>query len=128
MATPFKVLDSILTPLEFKLQPVMGVNRHIKTGWRKLPRAFGGVGMLSLPVEHTICSINLLVQHFGMPSIVGRKMVASMEALQLEIGCPGNPLELDYMVYGVLATRCWLKSLWESSTDLDSNHFSKSKD
>ena len=113
LARPAKVLDKILSPLEFKLLPIMGVNRHIKTGWRTLPRAFGGAGMLSLMVEHTISAINLLVQHFGTPSIVGKKMSASLEALQLEIGCPGNPLELDYSVYGVLATRCWLQSLWE---------------
>ena len=69
--------------------------------------------MLSLPVEHTISAINLLVQHFGTPSIVGKKMSASMEALQIEIGCQGNPLELDYSIYSELATKCWLQSLWE---------------
>ena len=78
-----------------------------------MPPAFGGVGMLSLPVEHTISAINLLVQHFGTPSIVGKKMSASMEALQIEIGCQGNPLELDYSIYGNLATKCWLQGLWE---------------
>ena len=32
LAAPLKVLDNILSPLEFKLLPVMGVNCHIKTG------------------------------------------------------------------------------------------------
>jgi hypothetical protein len=39
--------------------------------------------------------------------------LASIEALQLGIGCGGNPLEEDYDHFHVLATPCWLKSFWD---------------
>ena len=91
----------------------MGVNRHIKKCLRTLPQAFGGVGLLSMPVEHTISAINMLVQHLGTLTIVGKKMRASLEALQLEIGSTGNPLEMDFSIYGALTTPCWMASLWE---------------
>ena len=55
----------------------------------------------------------MLVQHYGVSSVLGRKFSASLEALQLEIGTNQNPLELDFDRYGDLATPCWLKSLWE---------------
>jgi hypothetical protein len=40
-------------------------------------------------------------------------MHASLEALQLEVGCCGNPLNKDYGKQGCLATECWVKVVWE---------------
>jgi hypothetical protein len=37
----------------------------------------------------------------------------SMEALQLEIGCVGCPLQKPFHPMGPLMTHCWLKSFWE---------------
>ena len=48
----------------------------------------------------------MLVQHYGVSSVLGRKFSASLEALQLEIGTNQNPLELDFDCYGDLATPC----------------------
>ena len=91
----------------------LGVNRNINRGWRTLPRAFGGVGLLSFAVEQMIAWAGMLLQHFGVPSLLGRKFQASLEALQLEIGVAGNPLLEDYDTYGGLATDCWFKRVWE---------------
>ncbi len=41
------------------------------------------------------------------------KMHASLEALQLEVGCCGNPLNKEYGKQGCLATECWVKAVWE---------------
>jgi hypothetical protein len=85
----------------------------VKQEWRSLHRAFGGIGLHSLPVEHTIAMINMLIQHYGAEMMLAKKFLASIEALQLEIGCIGNPLGKDYDKYHVLATHSWAKSLWE---------------
>ncbi len=43
--------------------------------------------MLDLAVEHTICMINIFVQHYGAGMMIAMKYGASLEALQLELGC-----------------------------------------
>lgn len=101
------------SPLPSSRRTIFGANRNIKIGWRTPPRAFGGIGLLSLPVEQIICCLNMLVQHFGVPSILGHKFQASLECLQLEIGVNYNPLKAPYHIYNVFATPCWFKSLWE---------------
>ncbi len=57
--------------------------------------------------------INMLIQHYGTETMLAKKFLASIEALQLEIGCIGNPLGKDYDKFHVLATHSWVKSLWE---------------
>ena len=56
---------------------------------------------------------NILVQHYGAGSTLALEYSASLEALQLEIGCTGNPLEENYERYHCLATESWVKSFWE---------------
>jgi hypothetical protein len=87
------------------------VNRNVKWEWRSLHRTFGGIGLHSLPVEHAITMINMLIQHYGAETMLAKKYLASIEALQLEIGCIGNPLGKDYDKFYVLATHSWVKSL-----------------
>jgi hypothetical protein len=48
-----------------------------------------------------------------MGNTLAKKMIASLEALQLEIGCTKNPLAEDYQMKGGLATTCWMKAVWE---------------
>ena len=57
--------------------------------------------------------INIFVQHYRAGTTVGLKYSALLEALQLEIGCTGNPLEEDYDRYHWLATDSWVKCFWE---------------
>ena len=81
--------------------------------WRMIHRAFGGIGLFSVAVEHTIAMINIFIQHYGAGITLAQKFLASIKVLQLEIGCVGNPLEEDYDHFHVLATPCWLKSFWD---------------
>ncbi|KAL3798443.1 hypothetical protein ACHAW5_007395 [Stephanodiscus triporus] len=67
----------------------------------------------SAAVEHTIGMINMLLQHYGAGTTLARKLSASMEALQLEVGCLGSPFGENYDDLHLLATACWTKSLWE---------------
>ena len=57
--------------------------------------------------------INMLIQHYGAGTTLARKITASLEALQLEIGCIGGPFVKNYDELHLLATACWTKSLWE---------------
>jgi hypothetical protein len=74
---------------------------------------FEGIGLVSLAVEHTIAMINMIVQHYGAETTLAKKFSALLEALQLEIGCAGNPLVQDYEKYHSLAMQSWAKALWE---------------
>ncbi len=85
----------------------------MKWEWRTLHRAFGGIGLFNLAVEHTIGMINIFIQHYGAGTTVAMKYLALLEVLQLEIGCIGNPLDEDYKKYNSLATNSWVKSFWE---------------
>ena len=113
MATPLKIATSLLSNYHYHMLSYLGVNKNIKKQWRTLPRTFGGIGLFSFPAEQTICCLNMLVQHFGVPSILGQKFWASLECMQLEVGVHVNPLTVSYAIYGELATFSWYKSLWE---------------
>ena len=51
----------------------------------------------------------MLIQHYGAETTLALKITASLEALQLEIGCVGSL----YDELHLLATACRAKSLWE---------------
>ena len=105
--------NSCLDGTDYKMLSLLGINRHIKKGWRRIPQLFGGIGLLSLTTEQHICRVNLFCQHFGSSSTIGHKLLTSLHWLQMQLGCPGNPLSLDYAVWGHLATPAWITSFWE---------------
>ncbi len=55
----------------------------------------------------------MFVQHFKAGTTLVKKFTATLEALQMEIGCIGNPFLENYNTLGGLATACWAKSFWE---------------
>ena len=56
----------------------------------------------------------MLMQHYHTSSNLSRKLDAFLGYLQLQLGTPGNPLELDFNVWGFLAPLSWVKMLWKS--------------
>jgi hypothetical protein len=62
---------------------------------------------------------NMVLQHYGAPTTLGQKLKATLEALQVEIGCVGNPLSEQYNSHGILATPSWIKSVWEQSNEFN---------
>ena len=113
LATPLSTAHNTLRKGNFRILSFLGINRNVKREWWTLHRAFGGIRLFDLAVEHTIGMINIFIQHYGAGTTVAMKYLASLEALQLEIGCTGNPLEEDYKKYNCLATDSWVKSFWE---------------
>jgi hypothetical protein len=57
--------------------------------------------------------LEVLLQHYGAGFTISRKLQASIEATQLEVGCKGNPLNEDCHTLGWLATEGWVKAVWE---------------
>jgi hypothetical protein len=106
-------LRSALPKFAFTILPKLGVNRHIRKGWRHLHQSFCGLGMFSLPIESAICRVNLFLQHWGNPTPIGESLRCSMELLQLETGLESCPLHHDFRILGPLCTRSWLRSFWE---------------
>ncbi|KAL3795721.1 hypothetical protein ACHAW5_004491 [Stephanodiscus triporus] len=111
LALPMTEARKVLNIENFQCLPFLGINRNVKREWRTLHRAFGGIGLFSFSVEHTIGMINMLLQHYGAETTLAQKMTASMEALQLEIGCISSPFGENFDELHLLATACWIKSL-----------------
>ncbi len=61
----FAELTEALRKPYFKILPLCGINRHIRTDFCQLPAGFFGVGLPHPGIEATIASLNLLTQHFG---------------------------------------------------------------
>ncbi len=55
----------------------------------------------------------MFIQHYGAGTTLAKKFTALLEALQLELGCAGNPLCENFDEKDLLATECWMKSFWE---------------
>ena len=113
LANPLSKLKGTLRKLDYETLPLLGVNRMVRVQRRTTPWEFGGIGMLSLEVEHTLGWINMILQHFGTQATDWIKCIALLEALQLEIGSLGNPLREKYSELGHIATSSWWTSIWE---------------
>jgi hypothetical protein len=95
LATSIDKIEDLLHKQEFEMLSYLGVNQHVKREWRRLPREFGGIGLYDLGVEQFIIWIETLLQHYGAGFTTSKKLEASLEAMQLEIGGTGNPLHKD---------------------------------
>lgn len=114
LSNSYAAAEQCLTKFDYNLLPYIGVNRNIKKEWRNLHSTFGGIGLLSLPIEQFICRTTLLLQHYNTPSIIGKKLTCSLHLLQLQLGTNSNPFLLSYKRFGHLAPHSWASRYWES--------------
>jgi hypothetical protein len=109
--------------------PSRGGLKDIERGWsgsysvtkglRCLHTTFGGFGLFNLPVEQLICRVNMQMQHYHTSTNLSRKLDASLQYLQLQLGMSHNPLLLDYDTWGHLAPLSWVKMLWWTLNHFD---------
>lgn len=104
ISAPLSQLRTAMPKFIFQVLPHLGVNRHIRTGYRHLHSAFCGLGMYHLPIEATVCRVNLFLQHWGSPTILGNSLRCTLELLQLETGLASCPLQHPFQVLGPLCT------------------------
>jgi hypothetical protein len=69
--------------------------------------------MFHLPVEATVSRVNLFLQHWDSPTILGNSLCCTLELLQLETGLASCPLLHPFEIIGPLCTRSWIRSFWE---------------
>jgi hypothetical protein len=113
LAMSLKTANTMLGQENLWLLSFLGINQNVKREWRTLHWAFRGIWLFSLAVEHTIATLNMIVQHYRAGTTLTMKFSASLEALQLEIGCAGKPLEEDYGNIHYLAMQRWVEIFWE---------------
>jgi hypothetical protein len=63
----------------------------------------------------------MILQHYQAGRTVSSKLRATLEALQLELGCRGNPLDENFSLQGNLATDAWITLVWEGAWSHDFN-------
>ena len=113
LATSLQETQDVLSQCDFELLSYLGVNNRVRRVWRTIPREFGGIGLWNFTTEQCISWMEALLQHYGTNTTISKKLHASLEALQLEIGSADNPLLADFDQRGCLATSCWMKAVWE---------------
>jgi hypothetical protein len=91
LAIPLTAAQRVLLRENFHSLLFLGVNRNVKREWRTIHHAFGGIGLFSFAIEHTISMVNMFIQHYGAGTTLAKKFAALLKALQLELGCAGNP-------------------------------------
>ncbi len=60
--------------------------------------------------------MEVLLQHYGAGCTTYKKLQASLEAMQLEIGCSGNPLNKDYSTLRPLVVEGWVEAVWKRAS------------
>ena len=77
------------------------------------PTATGGFAVPDLYVEQAVAHLTAFIG-FGrsVTSITGFLLRNSVEFLQLELGTPGNPFDLEFSVWSPCAVPTWCTSLW----------------
>jgi hypothetical protein len=80
LGMPLEITQKVLQCKNFHLLSFLGVNWNLKREWRTLHRAFGGIGLYSLPIEHTIAMINMIIQHYSTETTLAKKFLAFIEA------------------------------------------------
>jgi hypothetical protein len=119
MTNDIEPAKELLQTEDYKMLKVLGVFRNVTKGLRWQHTTFGGFGFLSLPTEQLISRVNMLMQHYHASTNLGRKLDASVQYLQLQLGTPHNPLTLDYAKWRQLAPLCWVKMLWRLMQHFD---------
>jgi hypothetical protein len=103
----------ILRPILLSGLPKCGVARTFPREVVHGPLEFQGLNVYHPHTLQGIVHIQTCLQQGVRQSITGDLLRASIEQLKLELGLQGYPLRQDFKKYGMLATNCWLKTVWE---------------
>ncbi len=92
IAPAAKLLDDV----DYKTLNVLGILCNVTKGLRKVHTSFGGIGLFDLATEQLISRVNMFFQHYHVSTNLSKKLDASLEYLQLQVGTPHNPFTQDY--------------------------------
>ena len=77
MTNDMEEAEELLDDHDFDLLNILGIDRTVKKGWRKLHTTFGGFGFRNLATEQLIERLNLLLQHYNTCSPISDKLNTS---------------------------------------------------
>ena len=102
------------------LHPLLQVGLSRSHIVRSMPRVVvhgpperGGFAVPNLYTEQGIEHVKTILHFFQTPSITGYLLRASFQALQIELGLPGNPFDWSFSLWHKCATPTWLSHTWE---------------
>jgi hypothetical protein len=96
------------------LLPAMGINRNLPKLLAHGSSRLGGLGIPRIAEEQGIAAICQILRYINAPeTMTGKLLIASLEALQIEVGTEIPVLEADFAKFGHLATTSVLKNTWE---------------
>jgi hypothetical protein len=101
----------LLNKVGYKTLNVFGILHNVMKRLRKIHTTFGHFGMFDLSAEQLICRVNMFFQDYHVSAHLSKKLDASLGHLQLKIGTPCNPFNLDYTKWGALAPLSWVRTL-----------------
>jgi hypothetical protein len=112
-----KQCNDIIKPIRLAALPALDNNRHLSLIVVHGPKKYQGLGIPDLWTVQGILKLWLVIQHGHTLTITGHQIRTSMELHTLETGLPRNLLQQDFGTYGMLATKSWIKNLWEFCLD-----------
>ncbi len=83
MTNDLEVTDNLLHKEDYRMLNILGVVHRVTKGLRCLHTSFGGFGLFDLPVEQLKCRVNMLMQHYHIPTNLSRKLDTLLQYLQL---------------------------------------------
>ena len=95
----------------------ISINRTIPKAIRHGPIDEGGLNIHNLYTSQGIFKLQKFHQHIREDSITGRLLQVSLETCILEAGVGRNLFALNYARFSPLVTNCWIKHLWEFTTN-----------
>ncbi len=106
----------IMHPILSAVLPAIGINSRLAHKVAHGPKLYQGLGILDLWTVQGILKLWVTLQHGDAPTITGHQLRASMELHTIELGLSGQLTQQDYQIFGHLATKSWLKHLWQFCT------------
>ena len=105
--------DDIVRPLYAEILPRLGANRKIPKVYRYAPKSLMGLGLPDIYVMQGTAQIKAILFHMNKGTMVGKLLMAELEAASIELGRNCSIFELQYKNWNHLLTDCWLKPTWE---------------
>ena len=81
------------------------------------PKEEGGMGLWNLYDFQGLQRISYLQEHLSATTMLRELLRTSIEIAKVEIGIGRNIFNLDYKLYQILLTNCWIKDTWKYASE-----------
>ena len=74
-----------------------------------------GLGLSLLFESQGLAHLQVIQEHSSTSSTMGKLLGASIQWLKVELGTSGPLFQMDFSIFGCLATPSWVTHLWQYS-------------